>query len=595
MHYKTNIVFRFMWHECFKPFWGGVAVIFSSGVFWAFDVNFRPYLSKLMFDQLGSIKPEQALTELMPFIMLLFSSILARSAVFRLYDFVWYKVRPEMKLRINNVIMSNIMNRSHVFLQKNVSGSLSNQIQDLINNLPLFIDLIFNKCIAHVAAFFISLTLFWRVNTKFALVLITWAAFFILCSVLFATKAQKLSSKAARKQFLAFGEVVDVLHNVFRIKLFNTCKFESQRLDDYFAKFGQASKKRDYLMAIVSTIQTLSYALYQLACFLLLIYEYKCGRVTIGDFILIFSLNRDMIDYMWVLAEDISKFGDYYGTTKQVLNGTLTSYHPNAEFDLCSPNDDVTINKYEIKFENIDFRYSPKEDYIFQDLSLTIKDKQKVGIVGYSGAGKSTLINLLLRLCDQTEGVITLNGIDIKNIKLEKLRSIFSVITQDSTLLNRTIAENISYGKMDATQEEIEEAAKKAEAHEFIMNMPKGYETSVGQKGSNLSVGQRQRIAIACAILKNSPILVMDEATAALDSVTESKITKSLGELMKNKTAIIIAHKLATLTELDRIIVLNKGKIVQDGSHKELINQEGLYRDLVRAHRTVCEVKTIGE
>lgn len=587
MHYKTNLVARFMFHECIKPFWPSVLILFSTGIYWAFDLNFRPYVFKFLVDKLPQVSRDSVFDELLPYMLLLFGSILLRGVVFRIYDLVWLRVKPAMKLNINNVLMTNIMQRSHVFLQKNVSGSLSNQIQDVINTMPLFLNLIVNNFCAHSAAFFISLFMFWQVNVKFAIVLCLWAFIFILFAILFATRAQALSSRAAKKQFVAFGEVVDVLHNIFRIKLFHTHKYETHRLDSFFTTFGKASIKKDYMYLLMYTFQTLSYAFYQLLCLLILIFEYKNGNITIGDFVLILAINRDMIEYMWQLSDDVAKIGDYYGTTKQVLNGTMTSY--NADYYLDEDVEPLDVKKHDIVFENVYFKYPDQEKHVFENLSLKIKHKEKVGIVGYSGAGKSTLINILLRLCEVQGGTISINEQNIKTHSIESLRSLFSVIPQDSALLNRSIEDNIKYGNMHATHEEVVIAAKKAQAHEFIQNLAKGYDSLVGQKGSNLSIGQRQRIAIACAILQHNPIVIMDEATAALDSVTEQKLQSSIKGLLKNKTAIIIAHKLETLKALDRIIVLDHGRIVHEGTHKQLLVKSALYRKLIRASKMLSK------
>ena len=206
---------------------------------------------------------------------------------------------------------------------------------------------------------------------------------------------------------------------------------------------------------------------------------------------------------------------------------------------------------------------------------MTIEAGQKVGLVGYSGGGKSTFVNLILRLFDVTDGHILIDGQDIRNVTQDSLRSNIAMIPQDPSLFHRTLMENIRYGRIEATDEEVIEAAKKAHAHEFISKLPQGYESPVGERGVKLSGGQRQRIAIARAILKNAPILILDEATSQLDSVTESDIQESLWELMQGKTTIVIAHRLSTLLHMDRIIVFDQGKIVEDGTHTEFLRTMG--------------------
>ena len=215
---------------------------------------------------------------------------------------------------------------------------------------------------------------------------------------------------------------------------------------------------------------------------------------------------------------------------------------------------------------------------VFENFNLEIEPKTKVGLVGYSGSGKSTLINLLMRFFDIKEGngAIEIDGNDIRDITQESLRSNISYIPQDPILFHRTIKENIVYGKLNATEDEIIEATKKACCYDFILDLEKGFDTLVGERGVKLSGGQRQRIAIARAILKNSPILILDEATSALDSITEKDIQTALKNLMENKTVIAVAHRLSTLNNMDRIIVLDKGKIVEDGTKEELLNEDNI-------------------
>lgn len=587
-HYKSNLVLRFVWHECIKPFWIGITIIFLSGIFWAIDINFRPYLSKLMFDKLGNITRAESFTALFPFISALFISILLRNTVARIYDFVFYRLKVQIRTRINETVMSSIMNRSHLFLHNNVSGALSNRVQFLTKNLPVFVNLIMHNFGAHFIAFAISLYLFWNISPLFAIVLVCWATVFISCTFFFSIKTKDLVAKSDKKQSIFFHQIFDVLHNVFRIKTFNKTKLEMERLAEYRDALNKADIKRDNWAMFVAITQTASYVIYQLACFLLLIYFYKKDSVTIGDFILIFTINRDTIDYMWVLAEDITKFNEHYFYIKGVLNNVFTAYKPAERLEAQVEPKKINLKSHNIKFENIHFKYSSKSAVLFENLSISIKNKEKVGVVGYSGSGKSSLVKLLLRLYEPDSGSIKIGGKDIKTLDKSSFLNMFAVIEQDPSLFNRTIAENIAYGKMDATEKEIIAAAKKAQAHDFIMKTTKQYDTVVGHEGSNLSIGQRQRIAIACAILKNAPIFIMDEATASLDGVTESKISNSLDMVMKNKTAIIIAHKLETLISLDKILVFAGGKIVQNGTHEQLMKQKGLYRDLLKSQRKIA-------
>ena len=245
----------------------------------------------------------------------------------------------------------------------------------------------------------------------------------------------------------------------------------------------------------------------------------------------------------------------------------------------------LSIKDAEISFQNINFSYG--KNTVFKHFNLVISKGEKVGIVGLSGAGKTTICNLLLRMYDVQDGKILINDTDIRDVTQESLRKNISYVPQETTLFNRTIMENIRYAKPHSTRAEIIEAAKKANIHEFISRLPKGYDTLVGNNGIKLSGGQRQRVSIARALLKNAPILILDEATSALDSQNEMMIQKSLQRAMAGKTTLVIAHRLSTLKNMDRIVVIKNGKIVETGTHNQLVHKNGEYSKLwhIQTHK----------
>jgi ATP-binding cassette, subfamily B, bacterial len=240
----------------------------------------------------------------------------------------------------------------------------------------------------------------------------------------------------------------------------------------------------------------------------------------------------------------------------------------------------LELKTSDITFNNVSYHYADSEEKVLKNLSLTIPTGQKIGLVGHSGAGKTTITQLLLRFSDVTDGVISIGGQDLRDVTQHSLREHIAYVPQEPMLFHRTLRENIAYGNPDATDDEVRDAAEKAYATEFIDKLPHGFETTVGERGVKLSGGQRQRIAVARAILKDAPILVLDEATSALDSESEKLIQQSLETLMKGRTSIVIAHRLSTIAKLDRIIVMDQGKIVEDGSHKELLEKGGIYANL---------------
>jgi ATP-binding cassette subfamily B protein len=288
---------------------------------------------------------------------------------------------------------------------------------------------------------------------------------------------------------------------------------------------------------------------------------------------MLFNINNYVIYLMWSAANSMRNFLEDLGTMNQAVEILK------EPIEIKDGKKNLNVTKGEIKFENVKFAYD-KNEPIFTEKSIIIKPGEKVGLVGHSGSGKSTFISLILRLFDVENGKILIDNQDISKVKKESLRKSIGVIPQDSSLLHRNLFENIAYGQNKIDKDKVIEAAKNAHAHEFINELPEKYRSLVGERGIKLSGGQRQRIAIARAFVKNAPILILDEATSALDSITENLIQESFKKLMKDKTTLVVAHRLSTLRIMDRILVFDKGKIIEDGTHKELMDLKGVYAKL---------------
>jgi ATP-binding cassette subfamily B protein len=297
-------------------------------------------------------------------------------------------------------------------------------------------------------------------------------------------------------------------------------------------------------------------------------YLWHLGQLTIGQFIMIVTVINGILGWFSFIGMNINHFAENYGTTKEGLEQIL---EPHTVVD--TEGAKSLAGGGDLVLSDVTFSYGTKN--VFEHFNLTFKAGERVGLVGPSGSGKTTLVAILLRQYDVQSGTITLGGENIAEVSQDSLREHIAVVPQDPALFHRSIRDNIAYGKHDATLEEVTEAAKKAEAHDFIAGLDKGYDTEVGERGVKLSGGQRQRIAIARAILKAAPVLVLDEATSSLDSESEAEIQKALHVLMQGKTVIAIAHRLSTIREMDRIIVMQGGQIVEDGSHDELVKIEG--------------------
>jgi ATP-binding cassette, subfamily B, bacterial len=269
---------------------------------------------------------------------------------------------------------------------------------------------------------------------------------------------------------------------------------------------------------------------------------------------------------------------DLFEALGNVSEGVSTIFKPHELSDHSEARD-REIARGSIEFSDVHFRYAEGAN-VFSGLSLTIPAGQRVGLVGLSGSGKSTFVSLLLRLYDPQGGTIKIDGHDLRSMTQDSLHRQVGLIPQDPTLFHRTLRENIRYGRTGATDAEVEEAARRAHAHEFIAGMPEGYDAMVGERGVKLSGGQRQRIAIARVMLKDAPLLVLDEATASLDSLTEVAIQAALDDAMEGKTVVVIAHRLSTIAHLDRILVFSRGQVIEDGSHQELLSRCGAYAEL---------------
>ncbi len=307
----------------------------------------------------------------------------------------------------------------------------------------------------------------------------------------------------------------------------------------------------------------------------LLLYYWAHHYITIGDFTQIGMQMFWLLGWIWFVSFQMSVFARELGTVNDALN-LVTKGHDITDEAAAKQ---LTVTQGNIQFEHVTFSYQKKR-IVFQDLNVTIPAGQRVGLVGFSGSGKSTFVNLILRFYDIQSGRILIDNQDIANVSQDSLREQIAMIPQDPTLFHRTLMENIRYGRVDASDEEVVAAAKLAHCEEFIEKLDAGYASLVGERGIKLSGGQRQRIAIARAILKNAPILILDEATSSLDTVTEKLIQESLHTVMQNRTTIVIAHRLSTLADMDRILVFHKGKIVEDGSQEELLNSSGHFATL---------------
>lgn len=372
------------------------------------------------------------------------------------------------------------------------------------------------------------------------------------------------------------GRLADVITNILAVKIFSAGHREKILFREYADQQESARKKGVWAFAFMVMVQNGLILLFQFVGIAFSVWLWSQGKITVGTIVLVQVYLTGIFGLMNQLIRSISEVLRSSARASEMIE---LFEMPIDILDPETPEAD-RICKGRIEFRDVSFKYSDGEN-VFSNFSLAIQDGEKVGLVGPSGAGKTTVTKLLLRFVDPQSGKICIDGQDIRSIRQDDLRKHIAYVPQEPLLFHRSIRENIAYGKADAADEDVIAAAKKAEAHEFIARLPKGYDTLVGERGVKLSGGERQRVAIARAILKDAEILVLDEATSSLDSESEHAIQEALDDLMSGKTAVVIAHRLSTIRKLDRIVVLNRdGKIEEEGKHDELLARNGLYASL---------------
>ncbi len=411
---------------------------------------------------------------------------------------------------------------------------------------------------------------------KYAYILGAFCLIFLITALIWVRYKVKYDVAAALADTKTTGTLADAIGNHSSIQLFNGHDYEKSRTGEVIQNQKRATVFNWYLWEGLNAVQGFYSLLISPIIFWIALGDWELGIVTLPFMVLLQSYLVRLIDNLWSFAFIIRTFYDSFADAQEMALILSTPYEIVDKATKAIKN-----AKGEVVFNNVTYVYKNNNNKVLDNFSLSVPPGQKIAVVGSSGAGKTTLVRLLMRLFDITSGEITIDGVNISKISQKNLREQISFVPQDPVLFHRTLMENIRYGRRDATDEEVVKAATLAHCDEFIDALPFHYETYVGERGIKLSGGERQRVAIARAIVKNAPILILDEATSSLDSHSESLIQDALTKLIQGKTTIVIAHRLSTIRQMDRIIVLEKGKIVEDGNHEELANKEnGFYKKL---------------
>ncbi|MGB0459237.1 MAG: ABC transporter ATP-binding protein [Porticoccaceae bacterium] len=478
-----------------------------------------------------------------------------------------------------------LLNQSYGFFQSEFSGRIATKVMQTAlavrESVMKLLDVILFVTVYVVT----MLVLIASADLRLCLPLLIWLVLYIGLQLIFVPKLKNISQIQANSRSTMTGRIVDSYTNIVTLKLFSFSSRESQYVKEGMTEFLNTVHPQ---MRLVTGLNICLWIINMLLVFSTLalgIYLWMQQSITAGAIAVVISLALRLSGMSHWIVWEIGNLFENLGTVQDGIN---TLSEPQMVLDIDNAKKiEVTAGK--IEFQDVKFSYINNEQLptnaVFDALSLKVNAGERVGVVGRSGAGKSTLINLLLRFYDIQQGIIAIDDQDIKTVQQESLRENIAVVTQDTSLLHRSVRENILFGRPNATEEEMIEAAKKAEAHDFILKLRdvagrSGYDAHVGERGVSLSGGQRQRIAIARVILKDAPILIMDEATSALDSEIESAIQKSLYQLMQGKTVIAIAHRLSTIAAMDRLIVFDEGEIIEQGTHQQLMQSQGVYAQL---------------
>lgn len=510
-----------------------------------------------------------------PVALVVINFIVFDNITWRSLGFINYKLQPVIKKQIIRETFRFVLHGSHQFFQDNLSGRIANQITTLADNVELIVHRISLDFIRGASLLMVSCIAAYLVNPLFFYTLFLWFIAFASFSIFMSRRLVGLADLHANCESAVSGQLVDSIANNSNVRIFANKDFEISRISGFLRASQKAFQTKEIFLIILSSGQGLLIAaMMGFSCYFL-VYLYGKNSISIGDFALVLGISMELGHMMWYTMQRVDEFNQAVGKCKQSLTALI--FDP----EIINKNDapDLAITKGQIAFESVQFHYQDSSP-LFENQSVVIAAGQKVGLVGYSGSGKSTFVSLILRLYEVVGGRILIDSQDIRAITQASLRRNIALIPQDPSLFHRSIMENIRYGRIQASDQEVITAAKGAHAHEFINQLAQGYQSLVGERGVKLSGGQRQRIAIARAILKDAPILILDEATSQLDSVTEGYIQDSLQKLMQKKTTIVIAHRLSTLLHMDRILVFDKGKIVEDGDHEELLKRGGLYKTL---------------
>ena len=523
------------------------------------------------------LRGEALFQALIPKAILLIAVAMLRSFIvgpLRLW-FVW-KMEIKAMYDLSCEAFNTVAAQSMQFHSDRFSGSLVSQTNKFVGAYERLMDEFFWNIFPVTLDVLMIMAVMLPKAPLFVVGMVIFIIVYMVAAVVWFKKLAPIHEKEAKVSNKCTGQLADSVSNIVAVKSYAREKYESDRYAKYQGEWYKVifeslkqNTKRNYFFDGVGVGLIALVAVFMIGA-------QDWFGVSVATLVLIVNYSQNILGDLWSIHSVFKSLNRVFGDAREMT-------------EILDMKDDVVdapdakkleISKAEIDFSDITFRHKDAKEAIFEDFSLTIPSGVRVGLVGVSGSGKTTLTKLLLRFADVNKGEILIDGQNISKVTQKTLREAISYVPQESSLFHRSVFDNIAYGRPGASKEEVLKAAKLANADEFIKKLPDGYETMVGERGVKLSGGQRQRIAIARAILKDAPILVLDEATSALDSESEALIQEALNNLMKGRTSIVVAHRLSTIAGLDKIVVLNDGKIVEQGTHAELLARGGEYQKL---------------